>query len=222
MHSYRIPAPRRPVALGLKRTVIRNLTASAQATKSGIFADEIIPVDLRGSVVSVDDTIRPGTTLEGLSKLKSSFPDWGEASTTAGNASGLGDGAALCILTTRERAEKEGWDILAKYVTSTFVGEFPAFVHCDLPLRNIGVEPRYMGIAPVAAVSKVLSQVGLAKEDVDIYEVRWMSTARLHAVAEHRLLDKRSLCLAVCVLCGAIADPNREDQPEVSFISLFA
>ncbi|EPT04293.1 hypothetical protein FOMPIDRAFT_1028059 [Fomitopsis schrenkii] len=130
-------------------------TRAEKATKSGIFADEIIPVDLRGSVVSVDDTIRPGTTLEGLSKLKSSFPDWGEASTTAGNASGLGDGAALCILTTRERAEKEGWDILAKYVTSTFVG----------------VEPRYMGIAPVAAVSKVLSQVGLAKEDVDIYEI---------------------------------------------------
>ena len=74
--------------------------------------------------MSVDDTIRPGTTLEGLSKLKPSFPDWGESSTTAGNASGLGDGAALCILTTRERAEQERWDIIGKYVTSTFVGEW--------------------------------------------------------------------------------------------------
>ncbi|KAH9937657.1 putative 3-ketoacyl-CoA thiolase B [Fomitopsis serialis] len=126
-----------------------------KATKSGVFADEIIPVELRGAVISVDDTIRPGTTLEGLSKLKSSFPDWGDASTTAGNASGLGDGAALCILTTRERAEKEGFEILGKYVTSTFVG----------------VEPKYMGIAPVAAVSKVLSQAGLSKEDVDVYEI---------------------------------------------------
>lgn len=151
----------------------QSLTSSAQATNSGIFADEILPVELRGSVVSVDDTIRPGTTLEGLSKLKPSFPDWGESSTTAGNASGLGDGAALCILTTRERAEKEGWDILGKYVTSTFVGKPSArhFGRCGPSLRRIGVEPRYMGIAPVAAVPKILSQVGLAKEEVDIYEV---------------------------------------------------
>ncbi|KAH9835587.1 putative 3-ketoacyl-CoA thiolase B [Rhodofomes roseus] len=130
-------------------------TRAEKATKTGIFADEIIPVELRGAVVSVDDTIRPGTTLEGLSKLKPSFPDWGDSSTTAGNASGLGDGAALCILTTRERAEKEGLNILGKYVTSTFVG----------------VEPKYMGIAPVAAVSKVLAQAGLSKEDVDVYEI---------------------------------------------------
>ena len=163
--------PRRPVAFGLGLQAHR-LTADLQATKSGIFADEILPIELRGSVVSADDTIRPGTTLEGLSKLKPSFPDWGESSTTAGNASGLGDGAALCILTTREHAEREGWDILGKYVTSTFVGEFPTpSVHCGSPLRSIGVEPRYMGIAPVAAVPKILSQVGLAKEDVDVYEV---------------------------------------------------
>ncbi|KAI0732361.1 putative 3-ketoacyl-CoA thiolase B [Fomitopsis betulina] len=130
-------------------------TRAERATNSGIFAEEIMPVELRGSVISVDDTIRPGTTLEGLSKLKPSFPDWGEASTTAGNASGLGDGAALCILTTRERAEKEGWEILGKYVTSTFVG----------------VEPRYMGIAPVAAVRKILAKVGIAREDIDVYEI---------------------------------------------------
>jgi len=110
---------------------------------------------LRGSVISVDDTIRKGTTAEGLSKLKPSFPDWGDASSTAGNTSGLGDGAALCILTTRERAEQEGLDILGKYVTSTF----------------IGVEPRYMGIAPIAAIPKVLAQVGLTKDDVDVYEI---------------------------------------------------
>ncbi|KAI0078912.1 3-ketoacyl-CoA thiolase [Panus rudis PR-1116 ss-1] len=126
-----------------------------KASKSGIFAQEIIPVEIRGQVISVDDTIRPGVTLESLSQLKPVFPDWGNATTTAGNASGVGDGAAICILTTRERAEREGMEILGKWVASTF----------------IGVEPRYMGIAPVVAVPKILEQVGLKKEDVDVYEI---------------------------------------------------
>lgn len=74
-------------------------------------------------MLSVDDTIRPGVTLEGLTALKPAFPQWGEASTTAGNASGVGDGAGLCILTTRARAEAEGMEVLGKYVTSTVVGQ---------------------------------------------------------------------------------------------------
>ncbi|KAH7931013.1 3-ketoacyl-CoA thiolase [Leucogyrophana mollusca] len=130
-------------------------TRASEASTRGIFAEEIIPVEIRGSVISVDDTIRPGVTMESLSSLKPVFPDWGAASTTAGNASGIGDGAALCILTTRERAESEGMEILGKWVGSAVVG----------------VEPRFMGIGPVAAVPKVLSQFGLSKEDIDIYEI---------------------------------------------------
>jgi len=65
-------------------------------------------------------------TLEGLASLKPAFPNWGESSTTAGNASGVGDGAAICIMTTRANAEKEGMEIVGKYVTSTVVGEFAA------------------------------------------------------------------------------------------------
>lgn len=103
-----------------------------KAVSEGIFADEIIPVELRGSIVSVDDTVRPGVTLEGLAKLKPAFPQWGEGSTTAGNASGVGDGAGLCILTTRERAEKEGMEIVGKYITSTVVGELGLFTICIL------------------------------------------------------------------------------------------
>ena len=60
--------------------------------------------------------------MDSLSKLKPVFPDWGDALTTAGNASGVGDGAALCILTTRERAEQEGMEILGKWVASSVVG----------------------------------------------------------------------------------------------------
>ena len=96
---------------------------------------------------------------EGLAALKPSFPEWGNASATAGNASGVGDGAALCILTTRARAEAEGHNVIAKFVGTAVVG----------------VEPRHMGIAPIYAIPKVLAQTGLVKQDVDVYEVRAFS-----------------------------------------------
>ncbi|KAI0348046.1 thiolase [Trametopsis cervina] len=125
-----------------------------KALESGIFADEIIPLEIRGKVISTDDTIRKGTTPESLAALKSAFP-WGDKRSTAGNSAGLGDGAALCILTTRKRAEEEGFEILGKYVASAFVG----------------VEPRYMGISPVAAIPKILEQTGLTHEDIDVFEI---------------------------------------------------
>ncbi|GJE86081.1 3-ketoacyl-CoA thiolase [Phanerochaete sordida] len=129
-------------------------TRAERAIKEGIFSEEIIPIELRGQVVSMDDTVRGGVTLESLAKLKPVF-EWGDKRTTAGNASGIGDGAAICILTTRQHAEASGLPILGKYVASTFVG----------------VEPRYMGISPVAAVRKVLGETGLTKEDIDIFEI---------------------------------------------------
>ena len=61
-------------------------------------------------------------TLESLAGLKPAF-EWGDKRSTAGNSAGVGDGAAICILTTRERAEAEGFDILGKYLASTFVGK---------------------------------------------------------------------------------------------------
>ncbi|KAF8078585.1 3-ketoacyl-CoA thiolase [Lyophyllum atratum] len=123
-------------------------TRANKAVSSGIFADEILPIEVKGEVISVDDTVRPGVTADSLASLKPVFPNWGEASTTAGNASGVGDGAALCILTTRERAEREGMNIIGKWVGSAVVG----------------VEPKYMGIAPIYAL-------GLTKEDIDVYEI---------------------------------------------------
>lgn len=132
-----------------------------QALKAGKFASEIIPIEVDGRAIAIDDTIRPGVTASSLSALKPVFPQWGpgesngEATTTAGNASGVGDGAALCVLTTRYRAQKEGWDVLGKWVSSSI----------------IGVEPRVMGIAPVVAIPKLLESTGLKKEDVDLWEI---------------------------------------------------
>jgi len=130
-------------------------TRAAHALQSGIFADEIIPVEIAGQIHDTDDTIRPGTTKEGLEKLKPVFPQWGTASTTAGNASGVGDGAAIAVITTRERAEKEGWEVQAKWAGCAVVG----------------VDPRYMGISPVIAIPKILEKLGLMKEDVDLWEI---------------------------------------------------
>ncbi|KAI0002103.1 3-ketoacyl-CoA thiolase [Russula vinacea] len=128
---------------------------AAKASADGVFAEEILPIELRGTVVSTDDTVRPNVSAEGLAALKPSFPEWGSASTTAGNASGVGDGAALCVLTTRARAEAEGYNVIAKFVGTAVVG----------------VEPRHMGIAPIYAIPKVLAQTGLGKQDIDVYEI---------------------------------------------------
>ena len=118
MHSFRTPVP--PRYCSHPPEPAKNMLILSQSIQSGIFAEEILPVEIRGAVVSVDDTVRPGVTLESLAKLKPVFAE--DGSTTAGNASGVGDGAALCFLTTRDRAEREGWDIVGKYVASTFVG----------------------------------------------------------------------------------------------------
>jgi acetyl-CoA acyltransferase 1 len=130
-------------------------TRAADAIKRGIFADEILPVEIRGKVINTDDTVRPGVTAESLAGLKPVFPEWGGSSTTAGNASGVGDGAALTMLTTRAHAQKLGLDVIGKWVTSAVVG----------------VEPRYMGISPVSAVPAVLARAGINKEDVDLWEI---------------------------------------------------
>ncbi|KAK2461888.1 hypothetical protein APHAL10511_006351 [Amanita phalloides] len=130
-------------------------TRASASVANGLFADEIMPVEIRGKTVTEDDTIRPGVTMEGLAALKPAFPQWGEASTTAGNASGVGDGAAMCILTTRELAEKEGMEIIGKWIGAVVVG----------------VEPKYMGISPIYAIPKILEQHGLTKDDIDIFEI---------------------------------------------------
>ena len=111
---------------------IEKFRQCTQAVAEGKFADEIIPIELRGVVVSKDDTIRPGVTFEGLQALKPAFPNWGNSTTTAGNASGVGDGAAICILTTRSEANRKGLDIIGKYVTSAVVGQLVTYCISDL------------------------------------------------------------------------------------------
>jgi len=134
------------------------------AQKQGWSADEIAPVttqwidpktkEKKTITVDKDDGIRPGTTYEGLSKIRVAFPQWGPT-TTGGNASQVTDGAAALLMMKRSTAEKIGQKIIGKYVKSTVVG----------------LEPRIMGIGPVLAIPKILEKTGLRYDEVDLFEI---------------------------------------------------
>jgi len=138
-----------------------------RAQDLGYFAKEIVPFTVfqkdpktgekRQVVITEDDGIRRGTTKETLAKLRPAFPQWGqpEATTTAGNASQISDGAAAVLLMTRKKAEELGLAILGKYVTTSLAG---------LP-------PRIMGIGPALAIPKVLEMTGLTIDDIDLFEI---------------------------------------------------
>lgn len=123
---------------------------AARARQLGLFKDEIIPV----GDVKEDDGIRPGTTVQSLSKLKPVF-DPTNGSTTAGNSSQLTDGAAATLLMTRKEAEKRNLPILG--VWRSYVVK--------------GVPPKIMGIGPAVAIPAALEKAGLSIQDIDVFEI---------------------------------------------------
>ncbi|WP_149140091.1 3-oxoadipyl-CoA thiolase [Gemmobacter caeruleus] len=130
----------------------------AAAQEAGIFADEIVPVTIpqrKGDplVVSMDEHPRPGTTAETLAKLKGvNGPD---LSVTAGNASGVNDGAAALAILSGAAAERQGLTPKARIVA----------------MAAAGVEPRIMGIGPAPAAKKVLARAGLTIDQMDVIEL---------------------------------------------------
>ncbi|RYP80598.1 hypothetical protein DL770_006146 [Monosporascus sp. CRB-9-2] len=153
---------------GLKREQIDEYAAESfrraeAAQKAGWFDDEIVPIttrvkgpdgELKTVTLTRDEGIRPGTTAEGLGKIRPAFPQWGPM-TTGGNASQVTDGAAAVVLMKRSKAFRLGLPVLAKYVGSTVAG----------------LSPRIMGIGPTVAIPKLLRQHGLTLDDVDVAEV---------------------------------------------------
>jgi 3-oxoadipyl-CoA thiolase len=130
---------------------------AAVATANGRLAQEIIPVSIpqkKGDpfVFSQDEFVRANSTIEALSKLKPAFKE--DGTVTAGNASGLNDGAAAIFIASGEAVEKYHLKPLARIVASAVVG----------------VEPRVMGIGPVTAVKKVLEKAGLTLDQMDVLE----------------------------------------------------
>ncbi|MGX7689647.1 3-oxoadipyl-CoA thiolase [Flectobacillus roseus] len=137
----------------------RSQQKAAQAQSNGRLAEEIIPVSIshkKGEIVAFekDEFIKPQTSLEKLAQLRPAFKKEG-GSVTAGNASGLNDGAAAMYLASEEAVAKYGLKPLAKVVSSAVVG----------------VEPRIMGIGPVPATQKALEKAGLTLDQIDIIEL---------------------------------------------------
>jgi acetyl-CoA C-acetyltransferase len=151
---------------------IRSQRAAAAAQAEGRFDDEMIGVEVPGrrgkpgTTVTVDEHPRPETTLEDLAALRAVRSSTDPASTvTAGNASGQNDGAAMCIVTTRERAEELG---------------LRPFVRL-LSWAVAGVPPRTMGIGPVPATAAALDRAGLELADIDLIELNEAFAAQVIA-----------------------------------------
>ncbi|GAA0404239.1 acetyl-CoA C-acetyltransferase [Cocleimonas flava] len=139
------------------------------AQKAGKFKDEIIPVEIpqrRGDpvVFAEDEFIRPGTTAESLGKLRPAFTK--EGTVTAGNASGINDGAAAVVVMTRSNAEKLGLEPLAKIVASA----------------STGVDPKIMGTGPISASQKCLKKAGWTVDDLDLVEANEAFAAQAMSV----------------------------------------
>jgi len=140
----------------------RSFQLAEAAQKAGKFT-EIIPVttkwvdpktgDEKTITVTEDDGIRPGMTVEVLSKLKPAFAK--DGATHAGNASQVSDGAAAVLLARRSVANKLGLPILGKFVTASVVG----------------VPPKIMGVGPAYAIPAVLQKAGITQEEVDFFEI---------------------------------------------------
>jgi acetyl-CoA C-acetyltransferase len=138
------------------------------ASKSGKFKDEIAPVTVKTRkgdvVVAEDEYIKPGATLESVAKLKPAFDKAG--SVTAGNASGINDGAAAVVLMSAEEAEKRGIKPLARIVS----------------WASVGVDPAIMGSGPIPASRAALEKAGWTTKDLDLIEANEAFAAQACAV----------------------------------------
>jgi acetyl-CoA acyltransferase 1 len=160
----------------------RSFQRAEHAQRSGYFYREIVPFTVyhkdpltgerKEVLVTEDDGIRYGTTKEALQKIKPAFPQWGNGTTTGGNASQITDGAAAVLLMKRRKATELGLTILGKHVTTAIAGMFIiSFVSLHLHKIFLGVPPRIMGIGPVFAIPMALKNCGLTLDDVDLFEV---------------------------------------------------
>lgn len=148
----------------------RSHTRAVAAQQNGLFANEIVPVAVKGrkgeQLIDIDEHPRPDISLGDLAKLKAvRLAQDKESTVTAGNASGQNDGAAACIVTTRERAAELGLQPLARLVTWAVAG----------------VEPERMGIGPVPATQLVLKRANLALKDIDLIELNEAFAAQVLA-----------------------------------------
>jgi acetyl-CoA acetyltransferase family protein len=169
------------------RYALRSQQRADEAWRAGRFADEVVPVELKSkkgtTLIDHDDHLRPETTLEALAKLPAAFSK--DGTVTAGNASGIVDGAAALVLAGDAAIKKHNLKPLARLVT----------------WAAVGVDPSIMGMGPAPAIRKVLERAGLALGDVDLFEINEAFAGQYLAVEKELGLDRER----VNVNGGAIA-----------------
>jgi len=158
---------------------LRSQERWAAAAEAGRFDDELVPVN----GVERDEHPRPDTSAEKLAALKPAFREGGTV--TAGNASGINDGAAALVIASQEKAQELGIAMLGRFVASAVAG----------------VDPRVMGIGPVPAVRKLLDRTGVSVDELDLVELNEAFASQSLAVIRELGLDEEK----VNVNGGAIA-----------------
>jgi len=155
---------------------LRSQQAAKRALDAGIFAEEITPVEIKNrkgtTLFDHDDHMRPETTMEGLAKLRPAFSKDGFV--TAGNASGIVDGAASLVIAGEEFVKAKDLKPLGRIVSWAYAG----------------VEPEYMGIGPVPASLQALEKAGLKLSDMDLVELNEAFAAQYLAVEQELGLDR--------------------------------
>ena len=158
----------------LDEFALKSQLKACAAIENGEFKEEIVPVEIKKKkevvVFDTDEGPRQGSTIEGLAKLKPLNPD---GVVTAGNASGINDGAAAIVLMSEEKAAELGVKPMATFVAGALAG----------------VDPTIMGIGPVAATRKVMAKAGYKIEDFDIIEANEAFAAQSVAVGKDLGID---------------------------------
>jgi len=166
---------------------VRSQNLADAARSSGRFRDEIVPVTIKGrkgdTIVSDDEYIRAGVTLESISGVRPAFKK--DGTVTAANASGLNDGAAALVIMSRAEAERRGAPILARIAS----------------WASAGVDPSIMGIGPVPATRRALEKAGWSIADLDLIEANEAFAAQALSVGKELGWDAEK----VNVNGGAIA-----------------
>ena len=169
---------------GLTRDMLDEFAACSQqkcekAMAEGKFKDEIVPVEIKGKkgsvIVDTDEGPRPGTTVETLARLKPAFKKDGIV--TAGNASGINDGAAAIVVMSEEKAKELGVKPMATWVGGALGG----------------VDPSIMGVGPVAAVNKLMKKLDMKVADMDLIEANEAFAAQSLAVGHDLEFDPAKL-----------------------------
>jgi acetyl-CoA acetyltransferase family protein len=156
----------------------RSQACAAAAWGSSAFAEEVVPVSIQNRKTkqndnwATDEHMRPGTTIEALAKLPPYFKKDGVV--TAGNASGISDGAAALVMSSKRFAAERGLQPIGRLVS----------------WASVGVDPSYMGIGPAPASRKALARAGLKLEDMDLIEVNEAFAAQYLAVEQELGLDR--------------------------------